>query len=786
MSRTSVPSVSLASLALTAIVLAGAIGACSGSGREERDGRDGRGRGPENAIGSTSSRPVPSPLLPAAAPGFLAPSLARFSGAGSVSGDAPTDVPRGSGDANADVEDCAQCHADVASQWRKSAHAFASFDNPVYRVVVDRFRKDRGERPSLFCGGCHDVALLIDGAMLSSIEPADPRAQAGITCKTCHSVDAARADGNASWDLDLSPIPIPKEGDPDSILRHRARVGRATLRSAAMCSSCHKAFLDESTGNAHHLVGQDDVSPWERSAFAGSEAARIDEDVPRRDCRGCHMPRVAATRGDAGAKNGSVASHLFLGGHTWLASMQGDAELVAQSQAFLADRVLLDVGGLRHESGRIDVVGARPVALVRGEHAVVDVALRNLDVGHRFPGGVMDAQGTWLEITIDDKLGRRVAEAGTTHETSGADPTAHVLSSYMARADGSRLDVRETHEFAAGVFNNTLAPRDATVVGYGFVAPDDASRYPLTVTARLRHRSRNLELQRAACGDSRTERGRAFGRAGSKKVARALDACRVQPVTELATAVVWLSASASADANANANANANVNAVAARAAETAGAGFARRYAYGLGLSHALSERLDDARAPLLAALELAQTPRQRAMALGALAMIAAKEGRTDETFALAERADAAAREAGMPPPIAMQRARAEVLAATWRLAEAAPLFLEVAARAPRDDTAWASAAITFGGAGDPYAALDAARRGLTVQPRDGDLLRVQALSLQEPSLHVDAWTRAAAEAAFLERRTPDAAPAIRGTCSANVPGCANERIPVHVHAMRQR
>jgi tetratricopeptide (TPR) repeat protein len=751
-------------VALAVVVVAAA---CSTGSRErDHDHDHGNDHGLESS--APAARPTPSPLLPVAGTGLLAPALAR------IAGDAAAGIPRGAGDTLADVEDCAGCHSDVASQWRKSAHAFASFNNPVYRVVVDKLRKDRGEKTSQFCGGCHDVALLVDGAMLGSIEPTDLRAHAGITCKTCHSIDAARPDGNASWDLDLSPVPIPKEGDPDSILRHRARVGRATLRSASSCSSCHKAFLDESTGNAHHLVGQDDVSPWARSAFAGSEAARIDDEVPQKDCRGCHMPRVTATQGDAGAKNGTVASHFFLGGHTWLASMQNDPELVETAQAFLAGRVSVDVAGLRHERGSMEVVGAAPVAVVRGEHAVVDIALRNLDVGHRFPGGVMDAQGTWLEVVVDDKQGRRVAEAGTNHEVSGTDPTAHVLSSYMAQKDGARLDVRETHEFEAGVFNNTLAPRDAAVIGYGFVAPDDAARYPLQVTVRLRHRSRNLELQRAACADTRSERGRSFGRVGLKKVARAIGACKVQPVTEIGRATVWI----------NADANANASAVAARAAETTAVAFERRFAYGLGLSHALSERLDDARAPLAAALAAAETPRQRAMALGAVAMIAAKQGRTDETFAVAERADAAAHEAGMSPPVAMQRARAEVLAATWRLAEAAPLFLDVASRSPRDDAAWATAAMTFGGAGDAYAALDASRRGLAIQPRDGDLLRVQALSLRDPALRADLSTQAAAEAAFLDRRNPDAAPAIRARCSATIPGCANERIPVHVHVMR--
>jgi len=744
------------------ILVAGVIAsACSAGSRDVRRSAPAPGAAAVAAAGP--ARPVPEATLPERGSGALAPALARIVG---------NTIPQGTGTHLADVEDCAQCHADVAGQWRKSAHAFASFNNPVYRVVVERLRKDRGERTSQFCAGCHDVALLVDGAMTGAIEPTDLRAHAGITCKTCHGIADARADGNASWDLDVAPIPVPKDGDPESVLRHRARVGRATLRTAAMCSSCHKAFLDDSTGNAHHLVGQDDASPWARSAFAGSEGARIDEEVPQKDCRGCHMPRTPATQGDLGAKNGTVASHFFLGGHTWLASMQNDPELVERTKAFLANRVLVDVAGIRHAGGEHDLVTSAPAALVPGESAVIDVALRNLDVGHRFPGGVMDADGTWLEVTIDDAKGERVAEAGTAHEASGADPTAHVLASYMAREDGTRLDVRETHEFRAGVFNNTIAPRDAAVVGYGFVAPTDAARYPLKVTARLRHRSRNLELQRAACADTKSVRGRSFGQVGLKQVARSIDACRVQPVTDVGCAEVLLSAAA------------RPNPVAARPAEPQATAFARRFAYGLGLTHALSERLDDARLPLAAALEVAQTPRERAMVLGAVAMVASKQGRTDETFLVAASADSAAHEAGMAPPVAMQRVRGEVLAATWRLTEAAPLFFGAASRSPRDDVAWATAAVTFGGAGDAYGALEAAARGLAVQPRDGDLLRVQSLALV--SLRAQPRVLEATEAAFLERRAPDAAPAIRGKCSAKVPGCANERVPVHVHGMRQK
>ncbi|MFO0737376.1 MAG: multiheme c-type cytochrome [Labilithrix sp.] len=660
------------------------------------------------------------PLLPVAGQGTLAPSLMKV-----------LNPHEKMGDQIADVEGCASCHSDVAPQWRKSAHAFASFNNPVYRVGVEKIRHDRDRQTSQFCGGCHDIALMVDGAMLGEIEPTDLRAHAGVTCNTCHGIANARADGNGSYDLDLSPVPIPKEGDAASSEAHRKRVGQTALRTAAMCSTCHKAFLDPSTGNAAHLVGQDDATPWARSPFAGSDAARIDDEVAQQECRSCHMPRVPAVNGDPGAKKGTVASHYFLGAHTWLASMQNDPELVERVQTFMQKRVSLDIGG------------TRPAELAPGQSVTIDVVVRNLDVGHRFPGGVMDAQDTWIEVVVEDAQGKRVADAGFD------DDSRHVLTSYMAHQDGTRALVRETHEFRAGVWNHTIAPRDAAVVGYSLDVPEGA-KLPLKATARLRHRSRGTALQKVACDDYRSPRGQEFGKVGLAKVARAIDACKPQPITVLGVATASLGQ---------------------RREESRHEAYARNVAYGLGLSHALQERLDEARLPYMAALELAETPREQAIALGGLALVASRQGRVDETFGLAARADALV---GVTP--AMQHARAEVLASTWRLQEAAPLFLDVARRAPRDDSAWAAAAMTFGGAGDPASALDAARSGLALQPRDGDMLRIQSLAIPGS---------APAQEAFLDRRTPDDAPGIRGKCSKNVRGCANERVPAHTHVMRQ-
>src|SRR5262245_1383413 len=163
----------------------------------------------------------------------------------------------------ADVATCAQCHADVVSQWRTSAHALASFNNPIYRAVVDGFRSEVNAPTSKFCGGCHDLALMMDGQMDGAVEPTDERAHAGLTCRTCHSIVHDRPDGNGSYTLTGAPIPFPSKGDAASVAAHVARVAPPELRTFGLCAGCHRAFLDRSTGNTHHLIGQDDVTPWQ-------------------------------------------------------------------------------------------------------------------------------------------------------------------------------------------------------------------------------------------------------------------------------------------------------------------------------------------------------------------------------------------------------------------------------------------------------------------------------------------------------------------------------------------
>lgn len=697
-----------------------------------------------------TSGPRGAPELPQAAP-----RLPEGEGDGTPFFPARVRAPRGTGSLLADVDGCAECHTDAFAQWRSSAHAFASFDDPVYRVAVERLRAQKGNRPSRMCAGCHDVALLVDDAMDVAVRPEDPRAHAGVSCRVCHGISSTRADGNGSFDLDTSPVPIPRDGDPATLAAHKKAVARPILRESDLCISCHRSFLDGSTGNAHHIVGQDDATPWRRSVFAGSEGERIDERIDEADCRACHMPREAAPGGDPGAKHGTLASHAFLGGHTWLAA--NEPKLAARAQKFLQESVFVEVSQVDGAGGGTQLVSNDPIVIRGGEHLVVDVVVKNERVGHKFPGGVADAQDTWLEVRVKDASGKLVASAGDEHARTSRDPTAHRFLSFVVGADGEERRLRQTAEFVTAAYQSTIPPRDASVVRYAFDVPEGVE-LPLEIEATLMHRTRNLDLARAACDDSRTDRGRAFARETPKKRGRAFDPCEPMPVTPLSTSRARLGLGPAL--------------VSRRPA------FERVFALAQGLSHALGEHLDRAREPIAEALRVARTERERAMAFGLLAALEAKQGRTFATFVAARNAEDAL---GAPHP-ATARARAGALLAEWKWEAAAAELESAATRAPNDDALLAELGIAWGGVGEYDRALSATARGLLLQPRDADLLRVQALALR--ALRAEPSLLARADDAFLACRVPDLAASTRAACSARVAGCAHGRVPVHTIVMR--
>src|SRR5262249_28978381 len=159
------------------------------------------------------------------------------------------------------------------------------------------------------------------------------------------------------------------------------------------------------------LSGLDEPGMWRNSAWTGNGMARIDK-VDHKTCIDCHMEREPASKDEYGAKAGTIASHRFLGGHTWMASMRGDTEHLKLLQAKLAGVASIDVAGAVTESDNRELVWHLPAdgaPIAPGKRISFDVVVRNLLAGHRFPGGVLDIQDTWIEVEVADRTGKRLA-----------------------------------------------------------------------------------------------------------------------------------------------------------------------------------------------------------------------------------------------------------------------------------------------------------------------------------------------------------------------------------------
>jgi hypothetical protein len=694
--------------------------------------------------------PPPNLSLPRA-PGKFSPSLVAVAGDGKVDG---LEL--------ADIDTCATCHPAAAQQWSQSAHSFASFGNPIYRANIELFRSMLGKKNSQHCGGCHDMPLVVDGTMLTEIPSDDIRAHNGVTCRLCHGIDKVTLDGNGSYVFDPTPLPTPTMGDVASIDAHKAAVTLKPL-GTEVCMGCHRGFLSPDMDMPIHMSGLDETGVWRGSPWNGNGTGRIDK-VEKKDCIDCHMKREAAGPDEVAAKDGTIASHRFLGGHTWMASMRDDKDQLAKLQEMLVGAASIDVAGVRkHErSGDTWYLPADGAPVTPGTHLDFDVVIRNLSTGHRFPGGVNDMQDTWIEVEITDAKGVRLASSGLSHATDHADKETHVLRSLPVDDEANILDEHEMPKFRSVIAIHTLAPREAQVIRYALAVPKDlaADRLPLTVTARMRHRSRSLHQQDVVCAEARTKEGEAFLRGVEDTRYVLLDPCAPQPITEVASTQVKVGDTGPVSA-------------------TSRAAWERMYEHGMALTAVIGERLDESKTVLehaLAAVPAGET-KPAAMIKTQLAIVASKQGRADDAMALLDEVEELLGPGPLPPVV--PTVRADALARVWRWNEAIAPAKLAAERAPLNVGSWIMLARVLASVGDDEGALEAAKKGLVLSPRDPDLLRTQAVCART----LESKDADAALEAFDRFRSPDAAAEHRITCARNSPRCQREREMGHTHTL---
>lgn len=252
--------------------------------------------------------------------------------------------------------DCVDCHAPIAEEWRQSYH-YRSLTGPYWRDVRELGYLDVFDRTRKACVSCHAPANVLD---LVDSTPAAARTEASLGVECTPSllrepkgvIPAARAE-DVEMGVDCTSCHVGKGGvvgsgrhptDAHEVIADR-RFQDPRVTSETLCRVCHGAA----------------VQAWEKTRFASQGVTCLD----------CHMPLTTA------------------------ASVAGGPALMRRSHRFLGDK----------DPGLLHKAADASVSITRDRQA--RFLITNDGVGHYLPSG-----GNWLSVELRafDRDGRTLSE----------------------------------------------------------------------------------------------------------------------------------------------------------------------------------------------------------------------------------------------------------------------------------------------------------------------------------------------------------------------------------------
>ena len=481
---------------------------------------------------------------------------------------------------------CERCHADIYKQWYSSMHHNSSFNNQWYRKAVEYMQDTVGIRPSKWCAGCHDPALLYSGMFDRPVREIEntPAGQAGLSCLMCHSIVHVKSTmGQGDYTLEYPELHALAASD-NPIIRtlhdfvvnlnpepHRRTFLKPFMRNqvAEFCSACHKVHLDVPVNHYRWVRGFNEYDNWQASGVSGQGARSFYYPANPLMCADCHMPLVRSR--DAGNVNGYVHSHRFPGANTAIPTANEDKEQLETSEHFLKDgQVSVDIfavspegketklpaagGAMQPEIATTFAVGeeaeslvptgaageVRPItaplgrvdaAVRRGDDVRVDVVVRTRKVGHFFPGGTVDAFDVWLELKAVDDKGQTVFWSGKV-EDDGKGPVekgAHFYKSLQIDEHGNPINKRNAWASRATMYVHLIPPGAADTVHFRLHVPESAGE-KITLHAKLNYRKFmwwNTQFAYAGVEDASGPHGESTPDYDDKKMAFTGDATQV-------------------------------------------------------------------------------------------------------------------------------------------------------------------------------------------------------------------------------------------------------------------
>jgi cytochrome c-type biogenesis protein CcmH/NrfG len=437
-------------------------------------------------------------------------------------------------------DSCKRCHEDIYNQWSSSAHHFSSFNNQWYRKSIEYMQDTVGTRPSKWCGGCHDPAVLYSGLMDTPIKQIvhRPESQAGLGCMMCHSIVRVKSTmGQGDFYLEYPKL-HEFAASQNAVVRtlhdfmirlnpepHRRVFLKPFMRdqTAEFCSSCHKVHLDVPVNHYRWVRGFNEYDNWQATGVSGQGARSFYYPAKPAQCADCHMPLTKSN--DMGSVNGMVHSHRFPGANTALPTANEDSDQLKITEEFLKSGALsVDIFAMSQESEPLKSTMAGQSALSttfavgeeaeskisvqtdsvapvmaplnrvdaivrRGDTVRVDVVVRTKKVGHFFPGGTVDAYDTWLELKATDDRNRTIFWSGMV-EDDGRGPVekgAHFYRSLQIDGHGNPINKRNAWATRSVVYVHLIPPGAADTVHYRLHVPEGTGD-TITLHAQLCYR----------------------------------------------------------------------------------------------------------------------------------------------------------------------------------------------------------------------------------------------------------------------------------------------------------
>jgi hypothetical protein len=421
------------------------------------------------------------------------------------------------------------CHDDIYKEWVPSAHGFAAFD-PLFLDVQEALAESSGAADTRSCAGCHDPVMLLSGGRDgSSISGDHLEMNEGVSCLVCHSITETDTNGNGGYVLQIPEryLFAGQDGQVDFWNRflirsypqqHIDSFARPLYEDSEFCAACHKQTGatgdDTPIGLAQE---QNEYDSWRQGHW-------YHEDDPDKTigCRDCHMPLVAGADPIDGDQH---RSHRVLGSNMYVPAvldLPGGAEQATQTIKWLRGEIdIPEIADKWADGPVVAMTIVAPDEIVSGDLVNVALVLHNNKTGHDFPAGPLDILSSWIELKVEDNLGRTLLHLG---DPEGDKPTLDAPVVYKADWYDKRGLPVERHniwEVVGSSYKHALESGGVESVDIAFRCPviarpkisdsfsedgpgerksdvvfsiDNESVTELTVTARLLYRKADPEF----------------------------------------------------------------------------------------------------------------------------------------------------------------------------------------------------------------------------------------------------------------------------------------------------